>query len=363
MSGETNPEAGSSLQGGIDWHSYTRFLISIGLFIGGIFFAMVVKSIATWFFRDLTGIQRWISNAEIDRRLNLHEMVKHNCFGKLGHPKKNQLGVMHDYSTHFDYEDDPIEVYDDVKITFNSGMYGTGRKHRPRGVGRLDKKDTTTTTKDDEIMKFFKKKSFLYRLRGSMIDFIIALVWMGLIGASTFLAMLTINIDMSAIFTGIGFATIIALTHANDIFGGFINYLRILATGLFERGDIIEISANLGNFGGSVEGVVVNVIPGSLVLYTASPYQSLNINLRRDQGEKYISRTSMGKSMHPGNTIRKENTKTTGQEEGHATLMMDDWVNEERYFVYVSLNTIFNLPVTYHVAWKTIKQRTMVNLK
>jgi hypothetical protein len=173
---------------------------------------------------------------------------------------------------------------------------------------------------------------------------------MGIIVISWISAFFTLNVKIESLVAGVGFASIIALSHTSDAFKGFLNYLRILATGTFERGDIVEISASVGSFGGSVTGVVVEVIPGSLVLYCNKPYKALSVNSVKIVAEKYLKGWKS-----------KEDYKIDGGDH-REKLMVKRWINEERYHVYVSLSTVFDLPVTYHTGWKTIEQRAILNI-
>lgn len=105
----------------VEWHSYVRFLVSMLFFIGGIAVAMMSKFLITWFFRDLTGIQIWLSNEELDQRLNLHNLVEHNSCGARGHAGEGDFGTLRDYTSSRAYENDVIETYDDTRIRFTSG--------------------------------------------------------------------------------------------------------------------------------------------------------------------------------------------------------------------------------------------------
>lgn len=330
----------------VNWHSYVRFLVSMLFMVGGIIVAMLFKSFMEWFLRDLTGVQRWLSDEELDRRLNLHNLVEHNSFGNHGHPVLSELGIMHDFASTCDYQNDNIEQYEDVSISMvnNGNKYDTNGYYKSPGRNNMN---PSKRNKREWKNNFLKRRSLLYRLRGSLLDFINALIWTGIIIIAWLAAFFTLNVNIETLVTGVGFATILALTHANDVFKGFLNYLRILATGTFERGDIVEIAASVGSFGGSVVGVVVDVVPGALVLYSTKPYRGLDIKTRRQEAEEYYKKIKL-----------KKNFKFNGN--GSNDLIVDKWINEERYYVYISLGNIFNLPVTYHCAWKTIKQRTII---
>jgi len=333
----------------VDWHSYVRFLVAMLFIVGGFIVAMLYKTFSEWFLRDLTGIQIWLSDEELNRRLNLQELVEHNTFGSHGHPKFNELGTIYDYSKKHSFDNDVVETYDDVSINVfddreryinDEGPRTNIHRHNPHCENNKPKWKNS----------FIKKRSLLNRSRGSLLDFLTALSWTGIIVISWISAFFTLNVKIESLVAGVGFASFLALSHTSDIFKGFINYLMILGTGTFERGDIVEISASVGSFGGSVTGVVVEVIPGSLVLYCNKPYRALNVHSVKIEAEKYL------KEFQP-----KENYKIGGDDH-RRKLMVKKWINEERYHVYISLGTVFDLPVTYHTGWKTVQQRAILNI-